>query len=172
MEINSGIYREIESFDVSEFFNKFGDDFGDDFANYILQSMCAKSDFGKPVSKLTDEEEDELDLDQFIKINRICLDSMLYQGLRLWYKDLSVVDCVRGGLIEDGYLYYGTGIGYDTISSDLLGCDCNGIATNDFIAFLNEDYKTNKQGGYEYMKAKDHLSSVSGSLLALACENN
>lgn len=156
MKINWKIYNDIQSWDVEEFIATFDNS---EEALEIYSNMCALENFGKPYWDLDEDSQQEISNFQFIKICRLPVDSMLYEALQHWYQDRPEVH-IRGGYIYKGYLYYGTGIGYDTISSDLLGCDCDGIAKEQFISFLNEPDNILKKGGIRYLKATAHNKSV------------
>lgn len=78
-----------------------------------------------------------------ITVGRFQFDSLLAEGLAEWFEckryELTgyVRSCwlSRGG--DDWYFYFVTGCGYDVISSDLLGCDADGVARRKFVDFLN-----------------------------------
>ena len=86
-----------------------------------------------------EDEENSL-----ICVGRFLFDSLLAEGLAEWFK-CDRYDCLvkhvrscwlsRGG--DDWYFYFVTGCGYDVISSDLLGCDADGVARRKFVDFLN-----------------------------------
>ena len=148
MEINDLIYKEIEMLDLKECYrNK-------DLAP-ICDEVCARVLYEKPFDDLDDIEREELGRDLCVAIKRIPIESLLFNALRFWYcaqNDYTVLaDLVRGGYIDNGYLYFGTGYGYDTISSDLLGCKANGHAKEIFIKFCNEPESTMRLGGAFYM---------------------
>lgn len=157
MKINWKIYNDIQSWDVGEFIRNAFDTIEEGLS--VHANMCALEDFNKQYWDLDEDCRQEVDQDQFIKVCRLSVDSLLYEALQLWYQDKPEAH-VRGGYVYKGYLYYGTGIGYDTVSSDLLDCDCDGIAKEVFISFLNEDEDTLKKGGKEYMKATGHSKSI------------
>lgn len=157
MKINWKIYNDIQSWDVKEFIATFDDP---EEALEIHSNMCALEDFSKLYWDLDENSQREVDGFQFIKVCRLPVDSLLYEALQLWYQDKPEAH-VRGGYIYKGYLYYGTGIGYDTISSDLLGYECDGIAREQFISFLNEPDDIIEKGGNQYLLATAHSKSGS-----------
>jgi hypothetical protein len=77
----------------------------------------------------------------------IATDGLLYNALIRWYNrnethnlngySLKVLENVRSAVIEDGYLYYVTGCGYDTIDSDLLGGSADGATRYKFLEWIN-----------------------------------
>lgn len=90
------------------------------------------------VERVEDEEN------SLICVGRFRFDSLLAEGLAEWFKCdrydglvKHVRSCwlSRGG--DDWYFYFVTGCGYDVISSDLLGCDADGVARRKFVDFLN-----------------------------------
>lgn len=93
-----------------------------------------------------DEEADERVCEEensIITVGRFKFDSLLAKGLAEWFEckryELTgyVRSCwlSRGG--DDWYFYFVTGCGYDVLSSDLLGCECDGVARDKFVDFLN-----------------------------------
>ena len=88
-----------------------------------------------------EDEENSL-----ICVGRFRFDSLLAEGLAEWFKCdrydglvKHVRSCwlSRGG--DDWYFYFVTGCGYDVISSDLLGCDADGVARRKFVDLLGCD---------------------------------
>ena len=153
MKITDALYNEIQSFDPYSFLTDVANNtYLYDERLTIVDEVNSKDQFGKSFKYLNEDELDELNHDNVIRINAIEVDTMLFEGLRCWFGGfLNVEDGVRAGHYSDGVLYYGTGIGYDTISSDLLGCYCDGIVKNVFISFCNEDWDVMKKGGYHYI---------------------
>ena len=161
MKINELIYHEIETIEPKKIESDL-----DLIA--IYNDVCARAIYDKHFEELTDAELSELNNDCAISVKRIKIDSLLFRALRYWfnawddYKILS--DCVRGCVIANGCLYYGTGWGYDTISSDLLGCQANGRAKEVFIKFVNEYEYIMEMGGRDYMYSLGYGSSVCSEL--------
>jgi len=82
----------------------------------------------------------------YISIKRFYRDSLLAYGLAAWYGSFDEMENSIDGLVEyDDYYYYNTGVGYDTISSDLLGGHAGGVAKQEFIDFLNQSVVDNWQ---------------------------
>ena len=173
MKINSNIYREIQTFDVSEFLRNYElDSMSEDERYAIIEQICALDQFGKPYDELSDEERDQLDLDHIIKVKVIDCDSLIFDALREWFGDYyNVAKGVRSGVYDgDNYrIYYGTGWNYD-VTSDLLACDSDGTARKEFINFCNEDYEVMKQGGYAYLQSKGKESCAYDKLKVLCSE--
>ena len=175
MKIYDEIFNEMLNLDVQEFINLDSDpDLGfNEYNLSIYDEMCAKAQFNKPFGELSSDEEEELDREQFIKVKRIPLNSLLFRALRYWYRTWghsqnTLANYVRGGYVDDDYLYYGTGIGYDTTSSDLLGCECDGQARDAFLDFCNEPEDVMDRGGFEYMKSKGLERSISSKLRSIS----
>lgn len=157
MKFDSAIYREIQNYDVGEFLKDCTEPEDWDDRYNIVQHINALDQFDRPYEKLSEEELDELNIENVLRIKVIDVDSLIFKGLREWFGGFeNVIKGVRSGYYdhEAGKLYFGTGIGYDT-TSDLLACDCDGIGYDEFINFCNEDYEIMKQGGYNYLKSKN-----------------
>ena len=157
MKFDSALYREIKNYDVGEFLEDCTEPEWIEDRYAIVEHICALDQFDKQLEELSEEEADELRLDHIIKVKVIDVDSLLFKGLREWFGGFqNTIKGVRSGYYDsdDGKLYFGTGIGYDT-TSDLLACDCDGTAYDEFINFCNEDYNVMKQGGYNYLKSKN-----------------
>ena len=145
----------MENYDSLEFIGDYETDPETYDEHYsILAQICALDQYNKPYDELSEDELDELRLDQVIRVKVIDCESLLFQGLREWFGGHNnVVKGVRSGIYESNRIYFGTGIGYDT-TSDLLACDCDGTAYDEFVNFCNEDYEAMKKGGYAYLQSK------------------
>lgn len=140
MRIGEAIFNEIQ---VS------GHDFDLDSEDMcdVLWSLAA-TECGYDPDELDDERMDEVEECEsgIIRVCRIDWDSLLMDALCEWYNtnDRSkVAEHVRSAVNADDmddntrYMYWVTGLGYDTISADLLGGDASGDAAKAFIKFLN-----------------------------------
>ena len=142
--ITSVIFNEIE--DVTDQI------FGEEYENFhhIAYNLAEKE---------LDQNEDEFEneneyseailevMNNIITINRINTNGILFHALlRYFNKDQTsningykhlFYEKVRSCVFEGDYMYYVTGCGYDTISSDLLGTLADGTEKNNFIEWLN-----------------------------------
>lgn len=134
-KITSAIFNEIE--EVTEHVY-------DNFEEYydVLEQL-GKKEIDPMHYDIEDLNEVLMD---FISINRVSTDSMLYEALRKYfYRDKSNVNGyelefynnVRSCVFDGDYMYYVTGCGYDTISSDLLGGEADGVEKYKFLDWLN-----------------------------------
>lgn len=155
MRIDERIYNEMEVWDARDFLGDYDSDEFDDRYE-ILRNINLQDQYGvKDFDDLTDEEMDNFLMDSVLLVKEIDFNSLLYVGLYDWYGSFDrVVEGVRSGTVYDGKLYFGTGIGYDTIGADLLGCNCDGVAREEFINFCNESRDVTELGGYAYLKNK------------------
>lgn len=88
---------------------------------------------------------DDAVADEYSSIIRVCsfkAESLLYAGLVKWYgSEKNMLKHVRNIYKNSEnrvtMYYFVTGIGYDTVSQDLLGCAGDGKAKIDFIDMLN-----------------------------------
>ena len=140
MRITDSIFHEIDSFGVDEFL---GTDY--DSEEYeerlgILDELKAREHGYTDYASLTDEQRDEVDEDEIYVVNRFKRESLLYWALRLWYgSHAAVMKHVRSAYDDEWeYIYFVTGIGYDTIGSDLLGGEPDGTMAGKFLDFINE----------------------------------
>lgn len=141
MKFNANIYNEIDSFDAAEFLEC------EENWDIYRALQYREEDLDPATASDADlEYAEEIDL---CKINRIDFDSLLLDGLCLWYQcdRMDVVNYVRSGVLVKNYngtgkwyVFYVSGIGYDTISSDLLGNEADGVARDMFIDILNVDH--------------------------------
>lgn len=143
MKFNDGIYKEISWFEPSEIV---ANDTFDGIDSWDLLRNLATLEAGYSLDVELDDEAGELVCEVengIIKVGRFAFDSLLAEGLAEWFEckrsELAgyVRSCwlSRGG--DDWYFYFVTGCGYDVISSDLLGCECDGVAKRKFVDFLN-----------------------------------
>lgn len=118
----------------------------DGIDSYELLRNLATLEAGYSLDGELDEEADERVCEEensIITVGRFLFDSLLAKGLAEWFEckryELAgyVRSCwlSRGG--DDWYFYFVTGCGYDVISSDLLGRECDGVARGTFVDFLN-----------------------------------
>ncbi|NMN02767.1 hypothetical protein [Bifidobacterium panos] len=140
MRITDSIFREIDSFGVDEFLGTDYDSEEYEERRGILDELKAREHGYTDYASLTDEQRDEVDEDEILVVCRFDRYGLLADALRLWYGSFGVIlEHVRsaydGG---DGYIYYVTGIGYDTIGSDLLGGEADGTMAGKFLDFINE----------------------------------
>ena len=146
MIINESILEEIQVVDPQSFGDYRSEEHWSEEYSEILTELgerelvasCDRADYS---------EEDWYDMvfdeaSNIIRVLRINQDGLLFQALMKWYggrheKVLSNVRSAYDNYSEDGYLYYVTGIGYDTISNDLLGGTTDGDATKQFLKYIN-----------------------------------
>ena len=146
MIINESIFEEIQVVDPQSFGDyrseeQWSDEYSDiltELGERELVTNCDREDYS---------EEDWYDMvfdeaSNIIRVLRINQDGLLFQALMKWYggRHENVIYNVRSAYdnySEDGYLYYVTGIGYDTISHDLLGGTTAGDATKQFLEYIN-----------------------------------
>lgn len=146
MIINESIFEEIQVVDPQSFGDyrseeQWSDEYSDiltELGERELVASCDRADYS---------EEDWQDMvfdetSRIIRVLRINQDGLLFQALTKWYRGLrenllSNVRSAYDNYNEDGYLYYVTGIGYDTISMDLLGGKTDGDATKQFLEYIN-----------------------------------
>ena len=143
--ITSTIFNEIEQLDIN----------GENFESYyhIMYELAENELDLSPDEKenMSDNELENLinsEINEIVSINRISKDGLLYQALLKWHNrnedhnlngySLKVLENVRSVVLDDDYLYYVTGCGYDTISADLLGGTADGQAKYDFLKWINE----------------------------------
>lgn len=144
MKFDDNIYKEITWFDASEIVEH---DMFDGIDSYELLRNLATLEAGYSLDDELDEEADERVCDEensIITVGRFLFDSLLAKGLAEWFKcdrHDGLVKHVRSCWLscdgDDWYFYFVTGCGYDVISSDLLGCECDGVARRKFVDFLN-----------------------------------
>ena len=143
MKFDDCIYKEITWFNADEIVEH---ETFDGIDSYELLRNLATLEAGYSLDGELDEEADERVCEEessIITVGRFQFDSLLAGGLAEWFEckrsELTgyVRSCwlSRGG--DDWYFYFVTGCGYDVISSDLLGCDANGVARRKFVDFLN-----------------------------------
>lgn len=165
MEINDLIYKEIECIDLEKSFECEDEDLKMIYNEVLSRDLC-----GKPFNDLNEDEFNEFlfENDYSVAFKRVKIDSLLYNALRYWFcawdDYRSVAACVRGGYINNGCLYFCTGYGYDTLSSDLLGCSASGRARDAFIKFCNECERVMCKGGRSYMYALGYGDDVFSAL--------
>lgn len=146
MIINESIFEEIQVVDPQSFGDyrseeQWSDEYSDiltELGERELVASCDKADYSE------DDWQDMVfdEASNIIRVLRINQDGLLFQALMEWYGGtrenvLSNIRSAYDNYIEDGYLYYVTGIGYDTISNDLLGGTTDGDATKQFLEYIN-----------------------------------
>lgn len=143
MKFDDNIYKEITWFDASEIVEH---DMFDGIDSYELLRNLATLEAGYSLDGELDEEADERVCEEensIITVGRFLFDSLLAKGLAEWFecKRYELAGYVRSCWLscdgDDWYFYFVTGCGYDVISSDLLGRECDGVARGTFVDFLN-----------------------------------
>ena len=143
--ITSAIFNEIEELDIN----------GENFESfYHIMYELAENELDLSPDEKENMSHNELEsaidreMDEITSVYRISKDGLLYQALLKWHNrnenqnlnghSLKVLENVRSAVLDDDYLYYVTGCGYDTISSDLLGGTSDGQAKYDFLKWIKE----------------------------------
>ena len=144
MQFTDRIYKEIDWFSAREIAER---DMLDGIDSCLLLDNLATLEAGYSLDgELTDEMEDRVSdaYSSLITVGRFKFDSLLATGLAGWFHVRHISDIaghVRSCWLscdgDDGIFYFVTGCGYDAISSDLLGCACDGVARDEFVDFLN-----------------------------------
>lgn len=148
MKFNDNIFEEMQVFDGANDFVKHNqtDNETDELENLDILDMLGAKEVDDS-DDMTEEELNDATADEIGDIIRICKfsqDSLLFDGLIEWYGTRdnmlkNIRSCVQ---IDNGWhydYYFVTGIGYDTISSDLLGGQADGLAKKEFIEMLNKN---------------------------------
>ncbi len=143
MKFDDMIYKEITWFNASDIA---GHDTFDGIDSCELLYNLAKLEAGYSLDDALDEDAVERVRDEassIITVGCFRFDSLLAEGLAEWFecKRYELEGYVRSCWLScDGdywCFYFVTGCGYDAISSDLLGCECDGVARRKFVDFLN-----------------------------------
>lgn len=146
MFIDERIFRELEVVDESSFDDYRSNERISDEYSDILYQLAEKE-----ISDMRDEYENEDDwseaiydeVNNIIRVVRFDGDGLLALALHNYYGGhKEMIKGIRSCLDNysyDGYIYYVTGIGYDTISADLLNEGIEGNAKYKFIAEINKD---------------------------------
>lgn len=118
--------------------NEFDDEL-DDLENLLRESNrkeCPQED-GESEEDYVDRIEDECN--DTIRFMRVDKESTLWYALNAWFnsRNEKMADVIRGYVEDGSYFYYITGIGYDTVSSDLLGGEADGKLKHEFLEFIN-----------------------------------
>lgn len=143
--ITSVIFNEIE--DVTELV--FGENM-DEFHHVTWE--LAKNELDQNEDEFEDDSEynDAIsnEMNNIICINRIDTNGLLFNALLRYFNrnetsningyQLAFHDHVRSCVFDGDYMYYVTGCGYDTVSSDLLGKSADGTEKYNFIDWLNK----------------------------------
>lgn len=127
MKFNDYIFNEIQDVDLNSEENEI-------FMDTIYPELVDRE-----AEDLDDDDYDESDVDievvEFIPYN-----SLIWLGLLKWYGDReTALKHIRSAVDTEDGVYYVTGVGYDTISSDLLDRPADGRGKEEFIKMLNED---------------------------------
>lgn len=146
MIINESIFEEIQVVDPQSFGDYRSEEHWSEEYSEILTELgerelvasCDRADYSE------DDWQDMVfdEASNIIRVLRINQDGLLFQALTKWYGGrrenlLSNVRSAYDNYSEDGYLYYVTGIGYDTISNDLLGGKTDGDTTRQSLEYIN-----------------------------------
>ena len=145
-KITSAIFNEIEEveFNSTEAYEEYYS------VMYKLaeNELCLSEDEKENMSNDELQENIDDEMNNIISVKRIHKEGLLFHALLKWYNrnenhnlndySLKVLENVRSAVLDDEYLYYVTGYGYDTISSDLLGGTSDGQAKYDFLKWINE----------------------------------
>jgi len=158
--ITSAIFNEIEQFNLNCPENR-------EESYHVLLELAEKElDINKE-NYSENEFYDMIDdkISDINVVNRIPQDGILYQALTKWHNrndvnsyplNLKVLENVRSAVLDGGYLYYVTGCGYDTISSDLLGGNADGETKKEFLNWINNQSSNISQW--------EHLDNACGSV--------
>ena len=153
MKFNDNIFEEMQVFDgVNDFVERNNDGLWvnqnpNEDANYEILESLAQNEMSDDCNGLTDDELDNMKIDEMnsiIRVLKFSQDSLLFDGLIEWYGTRdnmlkNIRSCIQ---IDNGWhydYYFVTGVGYDTISSDLLGGQADGLAKKEFIEMLNKN---------------------------------
>lgn len=118
--------------------NEFDDEL-DDLENLLRESNLKDCPREDDESEEAYEDRIDEECDFTFCFMRVDKESTLWYALNAWFKSRNekMEDVIRGYVEDDNYFYYMTGIGYDTISSDLLGGEADGKLKHEFLEFIN-----------------------------------
>ena len=143
MKFNDYIFNEIQDIELNPTANEsFMYDIYPELVDREAESLATddydESDVDE-AEDLDDDDYDESDVDievvEFIPYN-----SLIWLGLLKWYGDReTALKHIRSAVDTEDGIYYVTGVGYDTISSDLLDRPADGRGKEEFVKMLNED---------------------------------
>ena len=127
MKFNDYIFNEIQDIELNPTANE-------SFMYDIYPELVDRE-----AESLATDDYDESDVDiqvvEFIPYN-----SLIWLGLLKWYGDReTALKHIRSAVDTEDGVYYVTGVGYDTISSDLLDRPADGRGKEEFVKMLNED---------------------------------
>ena len=127
MKFNDYIFNEIQDIELNPTANE-------SFMYDIYPELVDRE-----AESLATDDYDESDVDiqvvEFIPYN-----SLIWLGLLKWYGDReTALKHIRSAVDTEDGVYYVTGVGYDTISSDLLDRPADGRGKEEFIKMLNEN---------------------------------
>lgn len=155
--INDSIYNEIDVVEYPDNYEQLTNvgiswDELDNIRNEMARIELENNSESYGVDDIESFDGDQIDdivrdiAGDYISVKRFYRDSLLAYGLAAWYGSFEKMENSIRGLVEyEDYYYYNTGVGYDTISSDLLGREANGVAKQEFIDFLNQSVVDNWQ---------------------------
>lgn len=146
MFIDERIFEELQVVEHKDFDDyRTDDDWSDNYMEILYE--LAEKEIGDTRDEYADENEwqdrvsDEAsDIIRVVRFNRYGLLALALHNYYGGHEEMinSIRSCVENPL-EDNYIYYVTGIGYDTISADLLHGNSDGKARYKFIADINKD---------------------------------
>lgn len=131
------IFGEIE--DVTELFNDWEELERNPELHNIYRELCLKEVDGE---EMTEEEREEAAFEvELMTVKRFSFDGVLYQALLAYYGNYKeMMKGIRSAVSHDNYIYYVTGVGYDTISCDLLNGKADGTARKKFADSVNIEF--------------------------------
>lgn len=127
MKFNDYIFNEIQDVELNPTANE-------SFMYDIYPELVDRE-----AENLATEDYDESDVDIEV-VEYIPYNSLIWLGLLKWYGDReTALKHIRSAVDTEDGVYYVTGVGYDTISSDLLDRPADGRGKEEFVKMLNED---------------------------------
>lgn len=137
------VYTEIDSFIPSKEYqhivhNGLTPHFTDEEEYFHVMNLLHER--GRNDAQELGYEDDEDECDDILRVCYFDEDSLLCAWLCLWYDCTTreLASHLRQGVwdMDTHRFYYVTGVGYDTKSSDLLGGEADGVASQAFINFV------------------------------------
>lgn len=146
MFISERIFEELEVVEPNMFDDYNSHDVWSD-TYWDIKMKLAEKEISDEKENYDNEDEwlDRIDeeVNSVIRAVRFKGEGLLALALNNYYGGHeAMIDGIRSCIdnySEDGYIYYVTGIGYDTISADLLNGNSDGKAKYKFIAEINKD---------------------------------
>lgn len=159
MLITEAIFREIqvvEEWMFEDYDSEMG--FSDEYIDILMQLAQKELEVSRDDYD-SEEDFEEAVQEEAYNIIRVCrfdAESLLAIALRHYYGSYTtMINSIRSAVDNyhvDGYIYYVTGIGYDTVSADLLNGSADGKAKYEFLAKINEiEPDENMINYYKYM---------------------